>query len=592
MIIRSKILQEWLGSYHPTAVFRFTILEGFKKRKSQLQFLKLRLAKYWLLLSAFLFPFVPMAGGYQDAMNPGDAALYSSQNLLRQRRLEDAEKEILKEIRNIVSPDIKASAFIYLGYIRDIRGDRNGALDCYKKAVSLGDRSGLASFGIKKPLLWIRHIDEPLKRSLSDVAPGMPSIRTSVSRPVKELTKNEMHRSLDTLCSQVPSYYLALEEKNIPWTQLCSSSQKELEKIYDTKAFYGLLYRLVAELQDSHTYFENFPYSYLDFGVGASCFCEGDRYFVAEVAAKSPANQAGIKKGWEVLTIDGTPVGAKMIQLRPFLRGFSTETVGRNEACRQLLQSNSSNTLTLVYKEWSSQDVRSAVIPRMRISPLSIKPPSLPGKNGSVDTIEWAKHSSGACIIRFRNFEDVTDKGFNDYRHALTELGDCRGVIFDLRGNPGGYGKMPRLVISTLIQERTRVARVLRKMGPGKTVMSEETIDPHKTLHVRNVVAAVIDGTTQSSAELFATYLAYAGIPLIGAHTGGLLGGWDKILNLPCGLRLRLTCGSILRPDGIPVEGHGVVPNQEVLNSWSDLMAGNDPAMKAAIINVQMRIRL
>jgi hypothetical protein len=52
-----------------------------------------------------------------------------------------------------------------------------------------------------------------------------------------------------------------------------------------------------------------------------------------------------------------------------------------------------------------------------------------------------------------------------------------------------------------------------------------------------------------------------------------------------------LTCGSILRPDGIPVEGHGVIPNQEVLSSWSDLMAGNDPALKAAINHIEITFR-
>jgi hypothetical protein len=67
-----------------------------------------------------------------------------------------------------VTPETMVWANIYLGYIEDRANNRQNAIDWYRKALAVeGAPPGSASvakFGLQRPLVWIRHLDDVAQR--------------------------------------------------------------------------------------------------------------------------------------------------------------------------------------------------------------------------------------------------------------------------------------------------------------------------------------------------------------------------------------------------------------------------------------------
>lgn len=410
-----------------------------------------------------------------------------------------------------------------------------------------------------------------LLAAAASAAPAPPSL---------SLDRDEMRENLETLCREVGSSALPTA-KLTAWRRGCEEARGRLDSVDGVEAYYRLLDRLVAGLGDSHTRFLNFPFPALAYGVGAAAVCGPDGFYLGAVAPGSPAAKAGLKPGDELLAVEGRPPPERLARARDLLPGASTEPVARLEGCQHLLQSDRLEPLGVTVRRSSGPAETFSLDPARGLPP-EIPPPPLPGDCRQLETLEYCLHQN-ALIVRFRDFRDRSGRAFQEYRVVTGALAGRRGLVLDLRGNPGGFGTTPRRVASTLIGRPMTSSRRRDDAGPDAERIVEETLDPHPDVRVGTPVAAVTDATTQSAAELFAVYLAYLGVPRAGAPTGGLLGASDSEIALPCGLRLRLETGAVLLPDGLAVEGRGVPPDLEVPVSARDRFEGRDPALDAAL---------
>lgn len=95
--------------------------------------------------------------------------------------------------------------YVYLGYIEDRAGNRNEAIPWYRKALEIKDADRVrecATYGMEKPLLWIRHLDEGAGEislqsappvvvktvpvaGATDVDPALAEIRVTYSKPMQ-----------------------------------------------------------------------------------------------------------------------------------------------------------------------------------------------------------------------------------------------------------------------------------------------------------------------------------------------------------------------------------------------------------------------
>ena len=71
--------------------------------------------------------------------------------------------EIVEKNKDTLDSQSLCYVYVYLGYIEDRAGNRNEAVAWYKKALEIKDADRVqecATFGLEKPLTWIRHLDE------------------------------------------------------------------------------------------------------------------------------------------------------------------------------------------------------------------------------------------------------------------------------------------------------------------------------------------------------------------------------------------------------------------------------------------------
>ncbi len=131
-----------------------------------------------------------------------------------------------------------------------------------------------------------------------------------------------------------------------------------------------------------------------------------------------------------------------------------------------------------------------------------------------------------------------------------------RGLVLDLRGNPGG-----------LLTEAVGVVRVF--VDDGTIVTTYGLHEPRQVFAANHTavgrlpVAVLIDGGTASAAEVVAGALRAGGAAVVGRRSYGKA-TVQSVVQLRGGGALKLTVARFLLPGGTSIEGHGVTPSVRV----------------------------
>ena len=125
---------------------------------------------------------------------------------------------------------------------------------------------------------------------------------------------------------------------------------------------------------------------------------------------------------------------------------------------------------------------------------------------------------------------------------------------------------------------RTRTATLRIVANPRRSSPGGERVEPFA-----GPVAVLIDEGSGSASEMFAGGVQAVGrMRVFGSRTlGGVLpASFDR---LPNGDVLYHAFAEFVTADGTLLEGRGVIPDQAVVLTRQDLLAGRDPALDAAL---------
>ncbi|MCW5252751.1 S41 family peptidase [Streptomyces sp. SHP 1-2] len=268
-------------------------------------------------------------------------------------------------------------------------------------------------------------------------------------------------------------------------------------------------------------------------GVGLSARRERDgRIAISRVRAGSPADDAGIRAGDRLRSVDGEPAdGRPVTEVVAALRG-DTAGAGAGSPVRLGLERGA--------RSWTET---------LRRARLSTEPVTVGALADGVTVIEVSSFSKG-----------VGDQ----LRTALARVPAGAGVVLDLRGNSGG-----------LVAEAVTAASVFLD---GGLVATYDVAGEQRALHARpggdltRPLVALVDGGTMSAAELLTGALQDRGrAVVVGSRTFGK-GSVQMPSRLPGGSVAELTVGHYRTPSGHSVDGTGITPDLET-----------DPAGPAAL---------
>ena len=291
-------------------------------------------------------------------------------------------------------------------------------------------------------------------------------------------------------------------------------------------------------------------------GIGVLLGERDGQIMIVSVIPASPAHDAGIKAGDQIVVVDGQSVeGLRPEQVAGRVRGDEGTTV----------------QLTVSRPSTGERLELSIVREQLRVPAASWT--MVPGtKIGLLRLVQFSAGSADELRI---------------VRDAAVAAG-ATGLILDLRGNPGGYVDQAVNAASLFLTDKSVYIRELadQERIPVSTISDVPATDLP--------LVVLVDQNTASSAEILAGAIQSADRgQLVGEMTfgtGTVLGAFD----LPDGSSIRLAVERWLTPDGVLIFGVGITPEVEVALGPNDAPVEPDeltdltPEQLAAIHDPQL----
>lgn len=279
-------------------------------------------------------------------------------------------------------------------------------------------------------------------------------------------------------------------------------------------------YYLTAEQLEQYRAFERNQYEGLGLVVKSG---EVGGVVVFSVYRGSPAGEAGILPGSRILSVNGN----------------DAENATLEEAMTLVSAAMSQGTVQLVLRTPEGQDASYELQP------------------GTVETepVSWDLLPDGLGYIRIRNFEDRCGETAVQAVEELRSQG-AKGLIFDVRDNPGGQLRQLLQILDHLLPEGVLF---VSKDQQGR--IEEETSDEKC---VQMPMAVLVNSGSYSAAEFFAAALQeYEWAVILGEQTSGK--GYAQVTQmLRDGSALHISTLEYVTPKGKSLAGVGLTPDQTV----------------------------
>jgi carboxyl-terminal processing protease len=235
----------------------------------------------------------------------------------------------------------------------------------------------------------------------------------------------------------------------------------------------------------------------------------------------SPAEKAGLKTGDVILAVDGVSTeGASLMETVLKIRGPAGTPV----------------TLSILHEgETTPVDI---TITRAQIDTTTVSS-EMKGDN---------------AYIRILQFGEKTNTELNDALKAI-DLASSRGIILDLRSNPGGLVPTVVDVASHFIKSGVVITLV-----DNKGNRTSESVHPNGVFTDLPMVVLVDQYSASGSEVLTGALRDHQRATVAGVKTFGK-GSYDETISLQDGSYIYLTVGRWLTPDGHLIEGKGIEPD-------------------------------
>jgi len=195
-----------------------------------------------------------------------------------------------------------------------------------------------------------------------------------------------------------------------------------------------------------------------------------------------------------------------------------------------------------------------------------------------IPTVDWSMKEGGIAYIQLYNFNANTDLAF--YRAMVDIILEkkAKGVILDLRNNPGGYLNVAVDLAGWFLEKGDVVAK--ERFADG----NERSFKAGGNETLKNIpMVILINGGSASASEILAGALKYnRGIKLIGEKSFGK-GTVQELQELKDDSALKITVANWLLPDDSIIEKNGLTPDIEVKLTEEDINTDKDPQLDKAI---------
>jgi carboxyl-terminal processing protease len=334
------------------------------------------------------------------------------------------------------------------------------------------------------------------------------------------------------------------------WDKL---KKRYVDESKETELFYGAMQGLVSSLEDPYSMYLP-PKDAYEFskglsgkfeGIGCEIGIKNKQLSVVSPLPDSPAEKAGLRPGDFIIAVNGT------------------STLGMDI-----------NTAVLMIRGKSGTEVVLKIVRDGLDKPKDIK---IIRAKINIPAVLYSMKDNKIAYLRIMQFNGATKRDFDKYVKKLKSDG-AKGVVLDLRSNPGGYLQSAVDVVS---QWAKRGEIVVSQKGRSISGSELKSNGPAMLAGLKTVV--LVNRGSASASEIVAGALQdYNYAKLIGEKTYGK-GSVQDFEVLPDGSALKLTVAEWFTPKGNNINKTGVKPDIEIKEEWSKQKVGEDKILDTAL---------
>lgn len=285
-------------------------------------------------------------------------------------------------------------------------------------------------------------------------------------------------------------------------------------------------------------------------GMYISIDTKKDTVIVLSPIKGSPAEEAGVKPGDYITEINGVSVvGVSLEEVASRLKGITGSTVGV-----KFIRYNASGDAETIEK-------------------------SLPRRKVELTSFESKIIENNIAYISFASFDENVTQKFNDACYELFQKKKAKGLILDLRDNPGGLLDVAVEVADKLLPTG-KIVYTVDKNGKEEVKYSDSK-------HINVPIIVLVNKNSASASEILSAAIKDYGGTIIGTTTYGK-GLVQEFKNLRDGTYVKVTISEYFSPNGTKINETGVIPNIEV---EQDENTEKDEQLERAVIEMKKQIK-
>lgn len=282
-------------------------------------------------------------------------------------------------------------------------------------------------------------------------------------------------------------------------------------------------------------------------GVGAELGKDGDNIVIVSPISGFPAEKAGLKPKDIIIEVDGQTLN----------------DVSLSEAVKRIRGPKDTSVKLKVVRDGVSLEFE---VTRDNINIPSVTSEILPENIGYLRISRFAEDTAGLSREAAQKFKDA----------------NVKGVILDVRGDPGGFLDAAVDVSSLWLKPGQTV---LQEKRDGKVIKTYKASGRNPLQGIPTVV--LVDEGSASASEIVAGALKdNSAAKLIGVKTFGK-GSVQQLERLPGGAVLKITIARWFTPNDRNIDKEGIEPDTVIKITPEDFVAKKDPQKEAAINELQ-----
>jgi carboxyl-terminal processing protease len=261
-----------------------------------------------------------------------------------------------------------------------------------------------------------------------------------------------------------------------------------------------------------------------------------------------------------VEAIDGRPIREKLSDIQNQLGESSSDRATLIRTFRSLLDGEPNSALNLRLAG-SNGKTLGVTLTRRVVS--------------TATRVTAMRLASGVGYIRLNVWRSQAHK---NVRRVLGRFRSARGVIIDLRGNPGGEAEEVLETAGYFFTEKVSFGRFISRSGRQIELFTDRDEQIY-----RGAVVILIDEASGSGSELFAEVMQEQGrARVVGRRSCGCVLGISRFRKVEGGGELAVSELAYISPKGRKIEGEGVIPDETVALRLADLEENRDATLERA----------